>query len=62
MPSEPVVYDDTYPAISPENFSFKGEVALITGMLYLPVEADEKVLEEGSEKPPQLRSLKRVLM
>jgi hypothetical protein len=41
MPSEPIVYDDTYPAISPENFSFKGEVALITGKLPSILEVNE---------------------
>jgi hypothetical protein len=62
MPSEPVVYDDTYPAISPENFSFKGEVALITGNLPSILEANDQALEGGSERLPQLPSLKQVRM
>jgi hypothetical protein len=55
-------YQDPYPAISPDHFSFKGEVVLVTGNGGSMLRLTGKVLvEELAERRP-LRSLRQVPM
>jgi hypothetical protein len=55
-------YQDPYPAISPDHFSFKGEVALITGNVDSILRLTGKVLVEELAGERPLRSLRQVLM
>jgi hypothetical protein len=55
-------YQDPYPAISPDHFSFKGEVALVTGNGdSMPRLTGKVLVEELAERRP-LRSLRQVPM
>ena len=56
------LYSDTYPAISPKNFSFKGEVALITGTYRSTKGTNYEALEEELDELPLLllRRLERM--